>query len=419
MTKKEQNLSFRPNIYTLAIAIVFCGTTIYISTLFFNNAKTTSPKLNKTGQQEDIQVSGGPVTQNESSNNQTVAFYDESLPFQIPLEETVNLREDVKKRIVERKNFDLRDIYEEYFLKVGANGLLTAVMEEYPGCHDRGHDLGKVIYAKSGQIGESLRICSDSCYSGCMHGVLMEAFSQEDPEPHEHTEDELKNGHLHTTLEDVEKQMDKICNDDEVLAEYSRGDCLHGVGHALMYLSNYDPGQAIEYCNLFPTNPERYYCATGAYMEYVTQNWVADRQAGKTTFYPCDENEYPAACYRYLFGYTFYDHYKKEKPTIDIINGCLEMDRHQRLGCFHGIGNAHIGEIIYGYVSFEELCSYGNKDDQYMCIEGAIERMARYHPAEALEACKQLSGWQYEHCEVGRANQLYNMEKSFELYLLD
>src|SRR2546422_39164 len=70
-----------------------------------------------------------------------------------------------------------RPLYEAYLDRIGANGILDGIEQLWPLCHDAAHDLGKLIHEKVRNVGAGLKVCSDRCNSGCMHGVLMGAFS--------------------------------------------------------------------------------------------------------------------------------------------------------------------------------------------------------------------------------------------------
>jgi len=154
-----------------------------------------------------------------------------------------------------------RDLYTEYVPIIGANGVLAGIEELWPKCHTQGHDLGKVIYEKTKDVGVSLRVCRDGCYSGCMHGVLMEAFAGAragaDVDPEQHVDIDL-----------VKSTMDRICADDTMTAAYSPGDCAHAVGHAMMVLAEYVVPTAIAYCDEFSEDHMRYYCATGVRLQH-------------------------------------------------------------------------------------------------------------------------------------------------------
>jgi len=348
--------------------------------------------------------------------------HQEGLPLQVPFEETIEERSALMKAIVERFHsgnpyFVYRDIYEEYLDAVGANGLISSIETLFPSCHSEGHDLGKVIYAQLNNIGEALRTCQKSCYSGCLHGVLMEAFTgfEEEEKMHDHAE-EVPTSHRHVAVDDVRGQIEGFCDRPEVSRLYKIGDCVHGVGHALMYLSDYDIPKALALCELLEDKPLIYYCATGAYMEYVTLRAAEDAET-HSLFYPCDTQPYPAACFRYKMTQVIARHYQQNRTFEELVEYCSGLNKAARLGCFHGLGNAHIGYVALQRIRLADLCQYGSSDDQYVCIEGAVERLAKYHPEKAAEACASLQGWQNELCQQGLKNKMYPLDKSFELYL--
>ncbi len=72
--------------------------------------------------------------------------------------------------------------------------------------------------------------------------------------------------------------------------------------------------------------------------------------------------------------------------------------------------------ILSGQVNFRALCAQGTLDDQYMCIEGAIERMAKYDHEKSLQQCNTFSGWHRNLCLKGAERKMYSLNKSFELY---
>ena len=329
---------------------------------------------------------------------------DEGQELQVPLETTEQARSELMAEIKARTSYSLRDIYEKYLDRVGANGIIHTLHEINPTCHDEGHDLGKLIYARLGTVGGALRTCRDACYSGCMHGVMMEIFAEEETD------------NLHVDLEEIKAKVKTICEAEATLEDYKYGDCVHGVGHALMFLSDYEVSDALERCELFDSGPEKYYCATGAFMEYMGKNDKAD-VGTKSKYYPCDENRYSAACFRYKSTHVVRRQYSSGLSLKDLINDCLAMKGGHRLGCFHGLGNAHSVYIAFNKISISDVCGQGSDDDKYMCIEGAIERIVKYVPHLAEETCNDLQGWQAELCEQGRQNGMYNLDKPFELYL--
>jgi hypothetical protein len=295
-----------------------------------------------------------------------------------------------------------RPLYEEYIDVIGANGILDGIEKLWPRCHDEAHDLGKVIFAKVKDIGIGLRVCADRCFSGCMHGVLMEAFASVQ-----------KDGHI--VLETVKPKMGEICRNEQMVASYSPGDCAHGVGHALMYLSDDNIPEAIDACKEFDTYPMKYYCATGAYMQYTLDMENEDAKT-KETIYPCDSFDFPAACTRYKLPYVVFRNMQNKLPPEAVIKECEKLRGKFRLGCFHGFGNAYMPFIRDKQVKISDICLTGNEDEQFVCIEGAIERMAKYFPDKVRVVCDDLEGRNKETCLTAIKQGMYSMDKNFTLY---
>ena len=217
----------------------------------------------------------------------------------VPLNETTELRAQLKEKLSEfdTSGIGRRPVYEQYIDSIGLNGILAVLHEINPTCHDESHDLGKIVFAKLGDIGSAQRACSNGCYSGCMHGVMMEAFTTADD---------------HVSIDSLKQILPTFCFDEQITSYNKPGDCAHGVGHALMFLSGYAVDRALSGCEHFDNKPMEYYCATGAYMEYIN---VQDE---KTQFYPCDKHQHPAACFRYKMNPLL----KELTETGEEINRC-------------------------------------------------------------------------------------------------
>ena len=336
------------------------------------------------------------------------------LSLQIPLIETTEGRRHFSQEFLKIKNrHKLRPLYEKYIDQIGANGIVKVVHQVSPKCHGEGHDLGKVIFSKLKDIGSSLKTCQNACYAGCMHGVFMEFFQIEE-EGDNHAKDKaLLNKHL--IVKQIREKISTICLDKSVLNMYRKGDCSHAVGHALMFVLDYDIPASMEHCKLFEADAMDYYCATGAYMEYVSSHGM-DQKEGETLFYPCDTEDFPAACFRYKLSQVFRNHFAKGGGFLDIVEKCTELKGRYRLGCFHGVGNAHMGNIAEGNVPITYVCGFGNKDEQFMCIEGVAERMGKYHLEKGRLRCKDLKGWRQEVCTAALERKLYDLDKSFKFY---
>jgi len=330
----------------------------------------------------------------------------------IPLEQTAASRQEFLKAYRASDQKHARALYEKFLPRIGANGLRQSLEAASPTCHDEAHDLGKVIFARLRDVGASLESCADACASGCMHGVLMEFFTDtasSGGSAHEHQHS------AQLTAADVADKIPTLCESKAMTRRYSPGDCAHGVGHAAMFLSKYEIPAGISLCDRFPSYALRYYCATGAYMEYRLVRNVSDLPV-HGAFYPCDKAPYPAACFRYIRTSSIGMDDTPGGTFAKFVQHCEGLTGKFRLGCFHGIGNAHMGRIARGRRPIAEVCGVGTREDQTVCVEGAMERLGKFTPEIAARRCDSLTDWRREVCHAAASRKMYDMEKSFAMY---
>ena len=92
------------------------------------------------------------------------------------------------------------------------------------------------------------------------------------------------------------------------------------------------------------------------------------------------------------------------------------MDGLDRLGCFDGYASAQVGAVEKKPEKLNEICQHGNIDDQKVCIEAIIERLADYQEPQAYAACTFVEGELNEFCNRAADRKYYSVDKSFELY---
>ena len=118
-----------------------------------------------------------------------------------------------------------RTVLEAWVPRLGVAGLLDALETGFPSCHDHAHELGKAAYAVTHDMPAVLQACQTRCVSGCMHGVLMEAFTE-------------RPGSLRDRIA-------TLCDGEAFRQIHKKGDCIHGVGHGAAYVSDYDIPRAL------------------------------------------------------------------------------------------------------------------------------------------------------------------------------
>ena len=326
-------------------------------------------------------------------------------PLFVPPQDVQGARDGFVSKL-RRSDKNKRVLFEDYIAVIGANGILDGIETVWPRCHSEAHDLGKIIFSKVRDIGTSLRVCADRCYSGCMHGVLMEAFK-----------DVSKLDSRRLNLVALKPAMKDLCARNEAMtASYSPGDCAHGVGHALMFLAGYETPHALQACAEFGNPAMEYYCATGAYMEYVSERDPEDA-VGRSFLYPCDTYDYPAACARYKMVHVVRRSYSAGKTMESIRQLCETVKGSVRLGCYHGFGNGHMLLIAAGRLNIRDVCLNLGEVEEFVCIEGAMERMAKFHGERAVQVCRDLAGRSRQTCENAVAQKMYSMTKDLTVYL--
>ena len=132
--------------------------------------------------------------------------------------------------------------------------------------------------------------------------------------------------------------------------------------------------------------------------------------------YPCETSRYPAACFRYVLGSSMRWHYAQGGTIETLASKCSALRGKFRLGCFHGLGFAHVQQIQRGQRTLAEVCGFGSKDDQTVCLEGAMETLGEFNTMVPRERCESLTDWRREVCRAAAARKKYDLDKSFALY---
>lgn len=293
-------------------------------------------------------------------------------------------------------DFLAQAVFEKYLEGLGVERLLAFLETTYRDCHLPAHDLGRAIFAEIKAVEPALRMCSNRCNFGCMHGILREAFGD-------------------GTLESVTKQMVILCSERREPQTAKPGSCVHGMGHALMVASGYDIEKALSACTTFPSPAQEYFCATGVFMEQATVGPSGDKanintnQQPRGLHYPCDTyTRFPAACYRYHVVRILRT---LGQETTKVVDECLALSRPLRLGCFHGLGYAHVGYIAENPPLLAKVCRAGTDEDQAVCIEGAIENLGELDEERALAACTFLDGENTAICRAAAREKKYRPHK--------
>jgi hypothetical protein len=105
--------------------------------------------------------------------------------------------------------------------------------------------------------------------------------------------------------EALAEELIAICRNDIVGAPQLSLDCIHGIGHGLLYLSDADVHIALSRCDIYSGNDERTACYSGVYMENIvgvaSLNHPSRYIRDDDPLYPCTmlAPAYLPTCYEY------------------------------------------------------------------------------------------------------------------------
>src|SRR5919106_847890 len=190
--------------------------------------------------------------------------------------------------------------------------------ENYYTCHDPAHHLGMWLYSYTTNLKEAISYAKPLlCGGAVLHGIFQSYFvsdqvqtiDQNQTEHHIHNVDKNQTEHVNN----VDKNQIMITNlcpagQEDVNWIYER-DCIHGIGHGLAELYNYNTTAAVDRCNEFEPEWAQSACSRGVFM----QNMLRYLETGEGNFdkndiyFPCDKTveKFAPQCYYYQVPYLF------------------------------------------------------------------------------------------------------------------
>jgi len=209
--------------------------------------------------------------------------------------------------------------------------------EIFARCHEVTHFLSRIEYDNKKDISTVYNECTSVCHGGCYHGVIEEYFKDKQIATSQSGEEIMK------------KFIPLVCGELEsykIPRVYS--ECLHGIGHAAMFVNNEDVPIALKTCDYLSTTENRETCYGGVFMEnsssstteitsYLTKYTKAD-----DPLYPCDvlDKKYLPDCYFYQSSYfAFLARWNWQQ----VGQLCLKVPREYQNSCFRTIGTNQVG----------------------------------------------------------------------------
>jgi len=224
-------------------------------------------------------------------------------------------------------------------------------------CHSIAHHLGEWAYGYTKNLEESFQYADPlSCGGGIYHGIFENYFSVLNFEGVVPDQVEVKN--LCSKLEENFYSLDMT-------------HCLHGLGHGLLLLYDYDVFNAVQRCEDFKTNQEQSSCANGVFMQNVLKNYETGegRFDKNDILFPCNEiiTRFAPSCYIWQGAYIL------KQRDFEVYSSFRECDKIKQefiKYCYYGIG-AELETDAAGKMELALLyCQAGNLSYHKFCFRG-------------------------------------------------
>jgi len=224
-------------------------------------------------------------------------------------------------------------------------------------CHSIAHHLGEWAYGYTKNLEESFQYADPlSCGGGIYHGIFENYFSVLNFEGVVPDQVEVKN--LCSKLEENFYSLDMT-------------HCLHGLGHGLLLLYDYDVFNAVQRCEDFNTNQEQNSCANGVFMQNVLKNYETGegRFDKNDILFPCNEiiTRFAPSCYIWQGAYIL------KQRDFEVYSSFRECDKIKQefiKYCYYGIG-AELETDAAGKMELALLyCQAGNLSYHKFCFRG-------------------------------------------------
>lgn len=231
-------------------------------------------------------------------------------------------------------------------------------------CHTALHFLGQEEYRLTKDTKKSLGMGTPICFAGFYHGIL-EAYL---------TESGLVNNN-----EKLAEAAPGLCGaEDNFEIKKIYNECLHGLGHALMFATNGDLPESLKLCDTLGSIEDRNWCYSGAFMENSTSSTNKDHPSkymkADDLMYPCNilDKKYGEMCYMlqsfYFAEISHYD-WKEYERLCSLVPHEFEDE------CVNAIGQTQVGFTQDPNVMRDNCGLLATKQRRNNCLKGVIGAM--------------------------------------------
>ncbi len=232
-------------------------------------------------------------------------------------------------------------------------------------CHQILHFAGRDEYGRSKNIGRSLGDGSPLCFAGFYHGALEEYL-------HDNSDQE------------IDFVVQSICQRKYFKVPQEYNECLHGLGHALLFFWEGEVPRALVSCDMFADKNEREWCYSGVFMENSTSSTNKDHPPkylrNDDPLYPCSvlQPKYLEMCYT-LQGFYMAEAAKYDwEKTVDL---CKTVPENYQKNCFNAFGQTQVG-FTQELLKMKTNCDLVIQDKKGYCLDGVIGALGERYPQD-------------------------------------
>ncbi len=227
-------------------------------------------------------------------------------------------------------------------------------------CHPIVHAIGRETYRIKGNIHNSFSACDQTCHSGCYHGSV-ERFLR--------GENIYAEVNKHPGTNELKQKAGGAC--DPKIPVRFRFQCLHGLGHALLFFSAYKLQSSLEICDVLAEEWGRASCYGGVFMENVFNATPESRDLSPTDYhYPCNklDQKYRAECYVMQTSRMT----EMGLSTEKVFQECAKAGEFH-LRCVISIGRDLSNDVRLGQTrATAEKCELASGEPRLACMRGVV-----------------------------------------------
>ncbi|HYY24182.1 MAG TPA: hypothetical protein VE689_01745 [Candidatus Udaeobacter sp.] len=260
----------------------------------------------------------------------------------------------------------LDSIFRE-FLKTHSTSEALSLIQNYENsdadlrlaCHPLVHAIGRETFRLKGNVHDAFGACDQTCHSGCYHGSVERFLRGE----------QTSGNQRHVGLQELKRKVSKACDPETPVRV--RFQCLHGLGHAIMFFADYQLKEALNVCDVLADDWNQRSCYGGVFMENV---FSATPQKGDLSpsdyHYPCNrlDQKYRDECYLMQTWRMS----EMGLSTSALFDECKKAGAHQ-IPCTQSIGRDLSNEVRLKEPRLTaEHCETVQGEHRQACVRGVI-----------------------------------------------